>query len=499
MILLFHNPVISQENNPSILIIYSIAQERNVVETIIKSNFPNVINSSVSFVNFNDSLLENKDVLIILGTMNFTLSTENQTSIFNFANQDKKSLLVFTPYIGQFTTSLTDILGIDDINATYPSGVDPEFWNLDLNTSLGNLDIGYNVSYSGKFGVFDKDPSSETIAIISNSSSAIPAIQQLSYPLPAIINSSSSNSQIITGSISVIPVFSSGLKLNQIPIFEDLISEIIMSAINFHNVINLPVTTSDSSIISSSDTTSQTESTSISSSITPNPQDSPKFENFWYLLILGIIALIIIFRSRILGFLHWFQERTLGIFIGIIGSVYKVRERILDTNQVLINQNRSRILDYLEFLAGSGAHFREIKSAINLGTGILLWHLQVLEEFGLITQYRVGRYNIFVAYEFNEEFNLEQKKLEIKFRSKYAEVIFENLMNIEETDKLNISEFAKRSSVDRKTTKKHLKILEEENIIKLDKTSYGVEIVKINKTKIEKLLKSLRLKDQYMN
>ncbi|MHA2031913.1 MAG: hypothetical protein ACW99Q_21265, partial [Candidatus Kariarchaeaceae archaeon] len=143
MILLFHNPVISQENNPSILIIYSIAQERNVVETIIKSNFPNVINSSVSFVNFNDSLLENKDVLIILGTMNFTLSTENQTSIFNFANQDKKSLLVFTPYIGQFTTSLTDILGIDDINATYPSGVDPEFWNLDLNTSLGNLDIGY--------------------------------------------------------------------------------------------------------------------------------------------------------------------------------------------------------------------------------------------------------------------------------------------------------------------------------------------------------------------
>ncbi len=480
------------EDIPKIVILYSNPQELDFVENVITSNFQSVENSSMSFVNFSNTLLANNDMLIILGTNNFTLSTENQTSIQDFANQGNKSIITMTPYIGQFNSSLAGIFGISDFNETYPSVVSPEIWDLEINKTLGTINVGTNVTFQGQFGVFNKSHSSESIAFMAGSSSAIPAIQALNFPLSAIINSSTTSSQIITGSISPISISLGGLHLNQktsqIPIFEDLVSEIIVASILNHiernNVIDIPTDTND---------------TTSSSTLTVQPSETNLFgDNFLWILIIGIVALFVIFRNKILSLLRWFEKKFFGLIIGIIGSVYKIQNRYLDTGQVLVNQTRARILDYLEFIAGYGSHFREIKSVMNVGTGILLWHLQVLEEFGLITQHKIGRYNIFVAYEFNEEFNIEEKRLEIKFRSKYAVLIFDNLIQIDERDKLNITEFSKIASVDRKTIRKHLGILEDEEIVKLEKTSYGVEIVKIDKSKIEKLLKRLQLKETYI-
>jgi predicted transcriptional regulator len=483
---------IAHEFIPKIVIVYSIPQELDAVENVITSNFLSVENSFMNFTNFNNFLLNNSDMLIILGTNNFTLSTENQASIQDFVNQEKKSIITLTPYIGQFNSSLANLFGISDFNETYPTGSSSEIWDLELNKTLDSINIGTNVTFEGQFGVFDKNPNSETIAFVAGSNSIIPEIQALNFPLPAIINSSTTTSQIITGSISPIPISVGGLHLNQIPIFEDLISEVIVAAITNHiernEIIDIPTGTDTTSTSTSDDT----------SRLTDNPSDpNLSIENFLWMVILGIIALLFLFRNKILWLLRWFEKKFFGIIVGIIGSVYSIQNRNLATSQVLINQTRAKILDYLEFIAESGSHFREIKSVVRVGTGILLWHLQVLEDFGFITQYKIDRYNIFVAYEFNEEFSIEEKRLEIKFRSKHAINVFENLIQIEEQDKLNISEFSKLASVDRKTIKKHLEILEGEEIVKLEKTSYGVEIIKIDKAKIEKLLNRIKVKDEY--
>ena len=50
----------------------------------------------------------------------------------------------------------------------------------------------------------------------------------------------------------------------------------------------------------------------------------------------------------------------------------------------MTNLSRQHILDYLAHIGAFGAHLRELKKVTKLGTGSILWHLQVLEDFDFI-------------------------------------------------------------------------------------------------------------------
>ncbi|MHA1974491.1 MAG: hypothetical protein ACTSW1_15945 [Candidatus Hodarchaeales archaeon] len=79
------------------------------------------------------------------------------------------------------------------------------------------------------------------------------------------------------------------------------------------------------------------------------------------------------------------------LFIGQI--LYPPILRRISDYDVLSNEYRSRIVELLQekdFL-----HFRELKRELGIGTSSLRWHLQVLEDFRIISRSVFGQYEIY--------------------------------------------------------------------------------------------------------
>jgi predicted transcriptional regulator len=321
-------------------------------------------------------------------------------------------------------------------------------------------------------------------------------------PLPAVINGSTSDSQIITGSLAPISSAVGGLNLHQVPYdFDTLITELMIKVVQQHVSLNQVVTTIPSV---SSSTSSASRSTTASSATTPATEDDPgsfdvplDLTDLIWILIIGVLLLLVFFARRILRILHWLEEKSWGLIIGVFGAFYNVHDRILDQNQVLLNQSRSNIMLYLEHMSHYGAHLREIKSTLKMGTGILLWHLQVLEEFGWVNQHQIGRYKIFIAYDYSVDFNPEQKKLELELRSKYTKVIIETLIAVEESVTLTLTEFSQKVSADRKIIRKHLDVLDHADAIEVQKEGVMTTIFIVDKELIENLLGGIQLRESF--
>jgi predicted transcriptional regulator len=79
------------------------------------------------------------------------------------------------------------------------------------------------------------------------------------------------------------------------------------------------------------------------------------------------------------------------IFLGQI--LYPPILRRIDEYDVIENEFRRQILELLEDKDFS--HFRELKRELSIGTSSLRWHLQVLEDFRIITRQVYGQYEIY--------------------------------------------------------------------------------------------------------
>ncbi|MHA2168986.1 MAG: hypothetical protein ACXAB7_03635 [Candidatus Kariarchaeaceae archaeon] len=496
-------PLDAQLDEPRVLILYSQFPEKANIENAIFTHMPSSTVVSTIMSNLNVTDLTEYDMLIFLSSENFTLSDQNRADLWNFASTSKKSTIILTPYLENFNTSLLDTFGIASFNQTYPTTVNPADWVIAPNETLGgNATLFTNTSYTGSFGVFDPKPSSNVMVNVTFSFSADLDIQQLMLPLPAVINGSTSDSQIITGSLAPISSAVGGLNLHQVPYdFDTLITELMIKVVQQHVSLNQVVTTIPSV---SSSTSSASRSTTASSATTPATEDDPgsfdvplDLTDLIWILIIGVLLLLVFFARRILRILHWLEEKSWGLIIGVFGAFYNVHDRILDQNQVLLNQSRSNIMLYLEHMSHYGAHLREIKSTLKMGTGILLWHLQVLEEFGWVNQHQIGRYKIFIAYDYSVDFNPEQKKLELELRSKYTKVIIETLIAVEESVTLTLTEFSQKVSADRKIIRKHLDVLDHADAIEVQKEGVMTTIFIVDKELIENLLGGIQLRESF--
>ena len=151
---------------------------------------------------------------------------------------------------------------------------------------------------------------------------------------------------------------------------------------------------------------------------------------------------------------------------------------------------------YLEHIGSTGAHLREIKSTIQIGTGALLWHLQVLEDFGWLEQYKISRYSIFVASEFAHTFDPNQKEMEMKLQSKHTHYIVETLLGINHQDGINISELSSSTSIDRKTIRRIVKVLEHYGSVELEKTK-ETRIFVLNSQPLEQILDNIEQRNTF--
>jgi predicted transcriptional regulator len=116
----------------------------------------------------------------------------------------------------------------------------------------------------------------------------------------------------------------------------------------------------------------------------------------------GIIsfATIISFIGFIkLGIFSKLREIITGIIIGsfmfLAHIAYSPQKRRISEDDLLDNKMRLQIVEYLEEKGEQGAHLREIQRTIGCGISSLLWHLQALDDFNIVTHHKIGKYHIF--------------------------------------------------------------------------------------------------------
>ena len=100
----------------------------------------------------------------------------------------------------------------------------------------------------------------------------------------------------------------------------------------------------------------------------------------------------------------------LSPIFGIISAIiYSNKFKRLSKFQIEENYSRKEILSILD--RNEFEHFNSLKKKLNIGVSSLQWHLQVLKEFGLITQGKFGQYNLI----FLSDSSPQQEKVALYF------------------------------------------------------------------------------------
>ncbi len=139
---------------------------------------------------------------------------------------------------------------------------------------------------------------------------------------------------------------------------------------------------------------------SLNANIFTQPTLTDKITNILPVLAIGSLMLLgLVFFLSKTGIIRSLVEKILTFSISmifLIGSItYKPFKRRLSEEDLLENEIRQKIVDYLEKKGSSGAHLREIQAHVNKSISSVLWHLQTLKQFGLIDSKKVGKYKIF--------------------------------------------------------------------------------------------------------
>ena len=115
-----------------------------------------------------------------------------------------------------------------------------------------------------------------------------------------------------------------------------------------------------------------------------------------------------------------FYVPLLALIIGILAffraTLYSKKFNRLTAFQVNENPVRRNIIEILEF---SGyEHFNSLQKKLNIGVSILLWHLEVLEDFNIVATEKFGQYRVvFLA---NDPPNPDEVQFYCNIRSKIA-------------------------------------------------------------------------------
>jgi predicted transcriptional regulator len=129
----------------------------------------------------------------------------------------------------------------------------------------------------------------------------------------------------------------------------------------------------------------------------------------------------------------------------------------LSLDEVLENQNRSKIIDLI--LENPGIHFNEILRETELSPGNLVWHLDILEKYKIISKRYMENYVLY--------FPLNQKNpisnLELKLQK--SELTLKILKIIKQDPGVWNSLITKKLKINRKTIAYHIKKLKDLELI----------------------------------
>ncbi|MHA2108578.1 MAG: HTH domain-containing protein, partial [Candidatus Hodarchaeales archaeon] len=202
----------------------------------------------------------------------------------------------------------------------------------------------------------------------------------------------------------------------------------------------------------------------------------------------AIISLIGLIKFGILARLRdLFLGASLGLFFFIAHIAYSPQKRRINEDDLLDNEMRMQIVEYLEEKGEQGAHLREIQRTLGCGISSLLWHLQALDDFNIVTHHKIGKYHIF--YLTGSE-SLQISEIALALKSDVAKELCKVLL--QNKSPLSLSKISSEINVHHSSIQHHVKRLSDLGIIMIIKEKKRSSYI-INPNRVESLDKVLEV------
>jgi predicted transcriptional regulator len=176
----------------------------------------------------------------------------------------------------------------------------------------------------------------------------------------------------------------------------------------------------------------------------------------------GLLVLSLLFVGIKTGRI---QRLIFGVFSGTVFLIahvaYSPSKRRLDRRDLLANRLRAKIVDALYAKGPGGAHLRELQRELNCGISSLLWHLQTLDDFGIVQHSKFGGYHVFYLTELADGISPE---LAMTIRNETAKSLCRTMVS-KPKKPLRLSDLAKAVGCHLETARYHLKKLEGAGVV----------------------------------
>ncbi len=205
-------------------------------------------------------------------------------------------------------------------------------------------------------------------------------------------------------------------------------------------------------------------------------------------LVVIAVTTIIFGAARVInipfvGFRREKDDDALGFFervelslISIIAAISTSRwYRRIELEDVLENEYRRKIVEYLQRQRIS--HLRALQKYLKCGTSILMWHLEVLEEYGYVEKMKHGQYILYYLTHYRP--SSDELKVYMALINANARKIIHVLMR---HPYLTVNQIEQLTELHRKTIKYQLKRLKKLGIIQknvldqVNKNSYMINV-----------------------
>ncbi|MHA2246514.1 MAG: helix-turn-helix domain-containing protein [Candidatus Hodarchaeales archaeon] len=180
-----------------------------------------------------------------------------------------------------------------------------------------------------------------------------------------------------------------------------------------------------------------------------------------FIAIAGFLSVFVLMK---LGVISKIREIIVGVFMSLVLFIahvaYSPQRRRISEVELLDNQMRVQIVDFLDLKGEQGAHLREIQREVGCGISSLLWHLQALDDFDLVTHEKIGKYHIFYLMGVK---SVQTSEMALALKSEVAKELCRVL--IRKQKPLSLSKISQEVDVHHSSAQHHIKKLVELGII----------------------------------
>ncbi|MFX1534148.1 MAG: winged helix-turn-helix transcriptional regulator [Promethearchaeota archaeon] len=400
------------------------------------------------------SLIPNREGVVLIASDMFSDSSNFVGSYLNSMINARKRVVLFTPFVANISGTSRQMWGMDESFTVHPRLASFGNFSFQLTNESGDIFSDYmeqTFTFEGRVAVSSLPSSAHVYANLINCTGCEDPLP--TFPVPLIYAPTQVEDHLL-----VMPLaYNETLENNRKSAFQGPVDfEFILSAFiaNFlGGTLQIPIST-----------TVPTEQP-FNSIIQQVAEILPEIAVPATVISVGA-ALLIWFRKFIIDLFKTLWNSGVA-FLALIGTVvFRPVHRRLSDDEVSDNSIRREIIWFLQECGENGAYFNEIKTRLNLSTGQLVWHLEILKDFDIIETYTLQRHVIYYLTEFS--LNVPQKKLEIALKSPVAREIIENLLK---SETLSATELSKLINRHRKTVTNHLEKFAELGVVDSQKNS----------------------------